>query len=217
MKTEQWYAYSTPEGSINLIEGDKMPVEPIKPPDEIPTHAGMLCIGGDVFGYEKAMKKYEASLQRAKEQAVPVDDSVKWLKAVGLTGDLQPDTIYGPFSLRYEIKGVCCSPISPNIIHQGCCDTCDRYTEVAILHDTPEKKITKVKCNCSCHRNPGVKHVVECCDNGWIEVEVPEKEETQEQIFDDMFCKYFDYRYEKGMSGYHACLEIQKEFTITRK
>lgn len=45
--------------------------------------------------------------------------------------------------------------------------------QVAIL--LPEKsKTTRVKCNCSCHRNPGVKHVVECCDNGWIEIEAPE-------------------------------------------
>lgn len=26
-----------------------------------------------------------------------------------------------------------------------------------------------VRCSCSCHRNAGVKHVIACCEHGWIE------------------------------------------------
>lgn len=39
-----------------------------------------------------------------------------------------------------------------------------------------DKSITKtlVKCQCDCHRNPEIKHVVACCVNGWIETEMPE-------------------------------------------
>jgi hypothetical protein len=47
--------------------------------------------------------------------------------------------------------------------------------------------------------------------------EEPALEESQECIFDDMFCKYFDLIYQQKKSTYHACLEIQKQFTITRK
>lgn len=45
----------------------------------------------------------------------------------------------------------------------------------------------------------------------------PEREETQEQIFDDLFCQYLDCIYNKEMSGYTANIEIQRRFTITRK
>lgn len=30
-------------------------------------------------------------------------------------------------------------------------------------------KTEKVKCQCRCHKRTGVKHIKDCCDNGWIE------------------------------------------------
>lgn len=38
----------------------------------------------------------------------------------------------------------------------------------------------KVKCHCPCHRNKGIKHVMACCDNGWIEI--PISLESQEEV-----------------------------------
>lgn len=107
------YLYSSPSG-IELIEGDKMPVRPVKPPDEIPTHAGTLCIGGDVFGYDKAMKKYEAALQAAKASGIPVEDQERGEDMIIMTFDprgstnkpdpkIKPGEIYGPFDISYEI------------------------------------------------------------------------------------------------------------------
>jgi hypothetical protein len=152
MTEKQSYLYSSPEGVIKLIEGDKMPVKPVKPPDEIPTHAGTLCIGGDVFGYEKAMKKYEAALQAAKEQAVTVADQEKakriimqWLNDQPLgQGMIEPERIYGPFSLRYEIESKC-GKFGFNTVICGKCfsdgNGCQEPVKVAILYDdTPEKE-----------------------------------------------------------------------------
>jgi hypothetical protein len=29
---------------------------------------------------------------------------------------------------------------------------------------------SKIKCSCPCHRNKGIKHVIPCCENGYIEI-----------------------------------------------
>lgn len=88
--------------------------------------------------------------------------------------------------------------------------------------DTPEKETTKVKCNCSCHRNPEVKHVVECCDNGWIEVDTPEKEESQEAMLREIIDNYREFQHwsknEDGKYSEQSFIEAELEkFTITRK
>lgn len=33
-------------------------------------------------------------------------------------------------------------------------------------------KPERVKCKCHCHVDKNVKHVIPCCDNGWIELPV---------------------------------------------
>lgn len=57
------------------------------------------------------------------------------------------------------------------------CDECkqvfkNRSTDFGNTNFT--KKSVKVKCQCQCHKFPGIKHVVPCCENGWIETDMPE-------------------------------------------
>ena len=99
---------------------------------------------------------------------------------------------------------------------------CDHYTYFVhkdTIHPFPEDNYSVEVVgmdetgNSNCSDNNVVREVAVITPKK----EEPKQEENQERIFDDMFCKYFDLRHEQKMSGYHACLEIQKQFTITRK
>lgn len=154
-----WYAYSTPEG-IKLIEGDKMPVMPVY--SDIVRHTHYYW---QVNEYKRLLQKYEAALQAAKASSVLVQDqhkartiimgfiterNPKWPEQVL---EIKPDTIYGPFTVGYRIEehGSCGHPCEDyDVCAEHGCQW--EHRKVVILYD--DKKTTKVKCNCSCHRNP---------------------------------------------------------------
>lgn len=46
---------------------------------------------------------------------------------------------------------------------------------------------------------------------------VAEKEESQEDIFNNLFCRYFDLTMGEGKSAHTAVQELKQKFTITRK
>lgn len=140
------YLYVTPSGIVNLIEGDKMPVKPERPPDQIETYKGTMYFGGDVLGYEPRLKKYEKALAAAKASSVPVDDQERafellepflrpirqriakekqanesFVASYGLDIDEAKGSIYGPFNIGYEIKD------------HGCCGhPCEDYNDVCM-------------------------------------------------------------------------------------
>lgn len=41
----------------------------------------------------------------------------------------------------------------------------------------------KEKCNCLCHTNKGMTHIVACCNNGYIKTDIPETEEIEGKIY----------------------------------
>jgi hypothetical protein len=127
MTNNQFYLHSSPEGVIKLIEGDKMPVM-----KHWPEGTPMLT-------------DYNVALQRAKDSAIIVQNAwnaVELIAAHDIIGP-QPDTIYGPFSVGYEIKEV----LSPGWVPTyNDPDNINGHPnaepiQVAILYDdTPEKE-----------------------------------------------------------------------------
>jgi hypothetical protein len=158
----QFYLHSSPSG-IKLIEGDKMPVKPV-----ICTLA-TKCIYPDKVSCKcyKERDEYEAALQRAKDEAVNVADQDAACRVIYPEDKLarnfkideigclsyqsgndhcqRPykfDTIYGPFSLRYEMKTVLSTGWVPSYNDP---DNISGHPnaepmEVAILYDEFEKK-----------------------------------------------------------------------------
>lgn len=54
-----------------------------------------------------------------------------------------------------------------------------KYTPAPLLsmkEDKRDKEYTLIPCPCSCHRNPNMKHIVACCDGGFIKVPHPTPE-----------------------------------------
>lgn len=61
-----------------------------------------------------------------------------------------------------------------------CVEILEEFLGYKAAQSTPVMKTKKVKCNCPCHKNPNMKHIVACCENGYIEVPdfYPEKKEA---------------------------------------
>jgi hypothetical protein len=156
MTNNQFYLHSSPSG-IKLIEGDKMQVRQERPGNLCRVTCGQwLC---QCHLYADQCQEYESAIQRAKEQAVTVADQEKakdqiaklriehgsdgkaWDSLYGKEG-----TIYGPFSLRYEIQTLhyCKQCGAYKSIKRIPCQNayCGKTSEnVAILYDdTPEKE-----------------------------------------------------------------------------
>lgn len=80
--------------------------------------------------------RYDRALASAKETAVLCADQEQ---ARDLVWQFHkafykvPPGIYPIPDLQWERKGICCSPMSPNINHHGDCDKCSGYSELAIL------------------------------------------------------------------------------------
>jgi hypothetical protein len=239
MTEKQSYLYSSPSG-IKLIEGDKMPVKPYHPCEQLPDRGCPICAG------------YKLDLWAAKkENAVTVADQEKALNLMWRNdpnmhnpisfGDwkhaiLKPDSIYGPFSLRYEIESKC-GKFGFNTVICGKCfsdgNGCQEPVKVAILYDdTPEKetRIDKVsillrmvetayslfqkdRVNLSFKFEPISNNDYENLmvdflhDYNTLKQWTPEKEESQEALLDELVTDIFEI-------GKEAILE---KFTITRK
>lgn len=158
------YLYVTPSGSVNLIEGDKMPVGKRK-----------TC-GGKGFCCDwntpcQSME-YDKQLSAAKASSVPVDDQdaawrmifhelpeAKDFKKLKQTVTYRigndhyqralhsnPDFTYGPFDISFEIQSRCCA--NENLAIGMCERDCEAYEsfhkvkgpkEVTIL--LPEKEL----------------------------------------------------------------------------
>lgn len=133
----QFYLHSSPEGVIKLIEGDKMPVKPDHPCEQLPDRGCPICAGYklDLWAAKKEDTVTVVDQHRAKTiiMGFIAERNPKWPAQVL---EIKPDTIYGPFSLRYEIREAC--------QHESCpvdamCEHCKEPVKIAILHDTPEK------------------------------------------------------------------------------
>lgn len=153
------YLYVTPSGSVNLIEGDKMPKEPVK----------YWGVSDKLYAYDTQI--YEDAIESAKASSVPVDDqdaawklifqepqmqsmtSFKYNPADGCVSYREgnqhysrtvPQDVYGPFDIGYEI-GHRCTYLQTD----GKCDDCFRNNlcaKVAILKEKePVKQQTLVE------------------------------------------------------------------------
>jgi hypothetical protein len=100
-----------------------------------------------VCACEIANKKYRDTIQLIKDNAVPIDESqqasfrLMIFTKHAYTKDfvIKDDTFY-PVSVEVEIvtKGVCCSPIPPNINHHNDCDKCEGYSELKLARIVEE-------------------------------------------------------------------------------
>lgn len=198
MTEKQWYAYSTPSGPINLIEG--MPVHPNERikierngSDIQVVKDGNLVVWSvdaraDDYAYSNAenyahrlkvqlLKEYESTLQAAKASSVPIQDQEKakrmimqWLNDQPLgQGMIERDRVHGPFTVEYRIEDACAHDSCPV---DGMCEHCKEPVKIAILYDY-----------------------------------TPEKEESQETLLNELITDIFE-------AGKEAILE---KFTITRK
>jgi hypothetical protein len=199
MTNNQFYLHSSPSG-IKLIEGDKMPVRQERPGNLCRVTCGQwLC---QCHLYADQCQEYESAIQRAKEQAVTVADREKAKKIIErllyekrkeLTFqdisslDVMHNVVYGPFSLRYEIrykthKG---TPIRGNLyLEEGGTPPQDLKEGIpyAILYDdTPEK----------------------------------EPQEDQETLWQEV-SRIFNVKWSYGMPD-EVMQELKEKFTITRK
>lgn len=85
--------------------------------------------------------RYDRALASAKENAVLCADQEQAktliLRNHRIEVDLDPieftEGIYPIPDLQWERKGICCSPMPPNINHHGYCDECPGYSELSIL------------------------------------------------------------------------------------
>jgi hypothetical protein len=245
MTEKQSYLYSSPEGVIKLIEGDKMPVKPYHPCEQLPDRGCPICAG------------YKLDLWAAKkENAVTVADQEKALNLMWRNdpnmhnpisfGDwkhaiLKSDTIYGPFSLRYEIQTLhyCKQCGAYKSIKRIPCQNayCGKTSEnVAILYDdTPEKEhpglrdaLREVKAKNKelrdSYKDPTRLDFRIKDSRGFPTGEVvegakvtPEKEDSQDQetLWSEVD-KIFNTKWTYGMPD-DVMQELKEKFTITRK
>lgn len=49
----------------------------------------------------------------------------------------------------------------------------DNYPTSERLQEMKEKGFIPIKCNCECHMNEGILHIVACCEDGyrWMKVD----------------------------------------------
>lgn len=194
------YLYVTPSGSVNLIEGDKIPIGERK-----------TCGGkGFCCDYNTPCQslEYEKHLQAAKASSVPVDDQERAVKIVqesimgtgkgensinpyGLV--LPTDRVYGPFDIGYK-KGLKCKQEGKPTCTSSAnctCSVADGLAEVAILlpEPTPSKsgelKLTPEQVKereeaINCYRTPSLPKSI------WeqaIEKATPEQRAKIDNIF----------------------------------
>lgn len=82
------------------------------------------------------------------------------------------------------------------------------------------QKADRIKCGCPCHIHTDIKHVVACCENGYVDLPewkeklahiitsvVAKKEESQDELWAEVFTRIL----QDKVSG------IRDEFHITRK
>lgn len=95
------YLYSTPEGPINLMKAENMPVKPIQ------TNAWNGKDYRENAFNNSQQFHYEQALQAAKASSVPIQDQFQARLLIYIKNnseDIKPDTIYGPFTVEYEIE-----------------------------------------------------------------------------------------------------------------
>jgi hypothetical protein len=169
------------------------------------------------------MASYRAALQVAKDSAVEVSDQEQVQDILIQTGrSLHCGSIHPlPDGYSVEVREFPHLTTSKNLVHRVAIliPTCKACRIEA--NDEQVKQMPEHTCAKRPKRElPQIK--LDRLGNTAEPVLIPTKEEppleeSQECIFDDMFCKYFDLIYQQKKSTYHACLEIQKQFTITRK
>lgn len=132
------YLYVTPEGIVNLIEGDKMPADPTP-------HQG--------FG--EAIKNIDA-LESAKASSVPVDDQERAKKIIARQINelnpnssestfMQPGVFYGPFDISVQWDWINpCIPAkkclkSAESSCTPCKQNCEKIFRVALLKEAVGK------------------------------------------------------------------------------
>jgi hypothetical protein len=117
---KNWYAYTTTSGSINLIEGDKMPVKPedrcvtirMQDSERQVLKDGIVVWSVDVrsddYAYSHAEKEanrirkilkdgYQADLQAAKASSVPIQDQERVLRLIYRDNKHKINASYGEF------------------------------------------------------------------------------------------------------------------------
>lgn len=217
---KQYYLYVTPDGSINLIEGEKMAVMP-----ERDYRHGTST----EYVFKIEYEVYEAALKTAKASSVPVQDQDKTKNIIAK--EIIEGAIYGPFSGEYEIQEFhyCKQCGAYKSIKRIPCQNayCGKTTEkVAIL--LPEKK-QKIKCTCPCHTSDTVTmHFYPCCDeygfelNRKLEELDKKKEESQEDMLLEIIMNYRDNlhnrKHEISAESDDMFIKAELEkFTIIRK
>lgn len=103
-------------------------------------------------------------------------------------------------------------------------DNKEEPVKVAILYDyTPEKDQDTVLKEFAdkMSKQEDIPKDIQAVVNKrfWDMLDTPEKEpqEDQEDIFDEVFCRYFDIIYRERKSMHDAVRELMDLFTITRK
>jgi hypothetical protein len=165
--------------------------------------------------------RYEEDLQSAIDSAIEVSNQEEVWKVLRTQNMLiNNDSIGKIYSLLCSVEKNLACPF--DFASRCAMGRCDCKTVALVTFEQPSLKLeTCPRCQT---KVPSDKHECNVC--GWEfgfsthsedQPLVREENETQEQIFDDMFCKYFDCLHNQKLSGYDACLKIQSEFTITRK
>lgn len=186
-------AYNPPSGPLKHVE-EELPEAPHYPSANAEMRNGQRAWDR----YEKELKSYTATLERLKRESIEYEnpDLVKkqlWFNEGGYMSCCRERC------KCLDGNNACVGSLKPDTFYTYDFDGTVEKIEV------PEE-------------DSGTDELGRKVDFHLVARLIPAKlEETQEMIFDDMFCKYFDLTYEQKKSGYHACLEIQKLFTIQRK
>jgi hypothetical protein len=210
MSMSNLHIYSDKDCKLKYIES--LPKEP-QQITGFETKGGLKFEMGGDFGYDKAMRKYQSTLQQAKDNAIPIgnEEEVKQylvkaysnnaLKHINAKGDS-----------IYSIEGYEVEVISKSIFHR---DTnfpfaYVTWTEEKVAYIKPMQK--KGYCDCSfvfIVRNPNTD-IAYC---GTCGHEVKEEKETQESLWWEVI----DFTDKMDSSPRSVVPELMKQFIITRK
>lgn len=138
-------------------------------------------------------QSYQADLQAAKESSVPIQDQDRALQLMWENDPKINNPIsFGDWKHHKLYLGKVYGPFN-----------CMYRIEDACAHE-------------SCPVDGMCEH---CKEPVKVAILLPEKEpqEDQEDIFDEVFCRYFDIIYRDSKSMHDAVSELMERFTITRK
>lgn len=228
MATKPWYAWATPSGLINLMKAEDMPVKPIQ------TNAWNGKDYRENAFNNSQQFHYEQALQAAKESSVPIQDQVKAIKMIMLFQGistyytsieeltrryLKPDTIYGPFTVKYRIEDACAHDSCPV---DAMCEHCKEPVKVAILYDDTEKDHDTVLKEFAdkMSKQEDIPKDIQAVVNKrfWDMLDTPEKEESQEDMLLEIFEDYKLLNISRDKEQFRAFIAMElSKFTITRK